>query len=593
MSNSKISISDSEDFSGEKSIYLDAVIENINKFVNLYKVKKGDSILEYSYRYVRSIELARELEIHSEGIFPEDLIGNNAPCESDQELEWRKMSFASFTKSPLNRLIKAMSSIYHGVYIETKDDEFKRYISDGYPNYSGLNEYFAEVVSDVKALDPNAVAFVTLEDLPSKDTESYEPIVALLNSEDVLEINKYYFLGITSRSIELINSEHESDYSGLEFVFIDDTSEYRITQTGKKEQYNFDIIKRYDHKRNRLPAYQLKGVPRNKKQSIIWESFFQDCVPYLNTVIVESSTLSTIIRRTGYPTRSYFSEECDYQGCEGNGWIMEDELKITCPKCTGSGKKHSFTPFTDFVHTPPERLTGGKEVPFPGLTWVSPPFEPMEFIDKHIDKLIERAGESVNFDLSRKRPGAVTATESLIDQGEWYKTAIKFATQIYDIEDYVIEDIAWIRMRKKIEYTLIRRSEFSIKNLDQITKELKDYRDVVPQFFNYKLINSLVQLRFSDDKRMLRLLEICEYIDPLLGKEDNVAISLIGRTVSETQGIIHFQFMAILNQIENEKKEEFIYGDIEKVKEEFYKIASLVVVKKQVSLSPEDILKLT
>jgi hypothetical protein len=540
------------------------VLGLVESFVKAWKKSKHEDPY-YTHRYVKSVELFRDIEIHAKGLFPEKLIGKNAPSETDEELEWRKLAYAAQTKAPWSRLENAVGSIYHGVDVSTEDEDFARYLVEDYPEYTGLKEWFAEVALPAKAQDANAVVYVTLTKPPESDVEFVEPVARIANSPQVIDLSRNYALLLVAMDAP-VKRGRDMAYEGLVFSAFDEVNEWRITQVGRKEDYVFEAAIYYNHNLNHIPVYQLKGKPVVEHGELIWESLFQNVTPYLDKVAVTSSTLDAVIRRTGFPIRAYYDEDCDAEGCT-DGWVLNAEgHRDKCNVCKGTGKK-AFTPFTDYVHQKPTGMMQDSKVDFPGLTYISPDNAPMEFLDAYIDKLIEKAGEAVNYDLSRKRGGELTATEANIDLNEWYKTALLFAQQIYDVHDYVIGDIALMRYpTREIEYRLNRRVEFSIRNPEQLSAELKQANEAgLPGFVVTKLIDSQIQLRFSDDYRMTRFSEIARYVDPMYGLNSIQSLSLIGRAVQDWQAVLHFQFEQIIEELES-VNESFLEQELPDIK---------------------------
>lgn len=544
-------------------------------FVKAYKKSiEGKSDIDYTPRYNMAVKLFMEIEVHAKGLFPDRLIGENAPSETDEEKEWRRLAFASFTKAPWRRVESAVNSIYHGVSVSSDDEDFKLYLTEEYPVYSGLNEWFHEVASPNKAQDPNGVIFTTIYEPWQNDTQTLKPVAYIANSPEVIAFERNYVLLVIGYDAP-IKYYKDTVSEGLKMILIDDVSEYRITQTGKKVDYEFEIVEYHKHKLGYIPAWQLKGVPVIQQGTMIWESVFQNLVPYFDKIAIYSSTLDTCVRRTAYETRVYYGEDCDAEGCDG-GYVVVNEERHACDVCQGSGRK-GFTPFTDVVRQKPSGMLPDQQLPFPGLAFVGPTNAPMQFLSDYIDNLLTRAGEAVNYDLSRKKGGEITATEANIDLQEWYKTALLFAGQIYDIEDYVIDSFAKIRYPgKEIPYTFNRKVEFSIRTPEQLSAELKQANEAgLPSFVNNKLIDSQLELRFADDPVVRRMAEIGRYMDPLYGKADKDVIMLMDRGVTKEQVLIHNQFAQLIAQAQYDN-EGFLGLELPVIKAEIEKRARLV-----------------
>lgn len=547
-------------------IDLNQLPDIISGYVEALKAAR-DGDVKYTERYNYSVEQAEEIEVHSDGEFPSRLIQGRAPSETEKEFEYRKHAYEPVTRAPWAQLNNALESVWHGVEVTTEDEDFAKYIGEGYPNYSGLVEWFKEVAGPKKTEDPNAVVYVTLKAEPQSDAELVEPIAVLLPSVDVVDFKDEYFLGVTRRDVP-IKYGNRVETTGIEFVIIDDEYEYRYTQVGKKTDWTFDLTYEYRHGLGRIPAYQLKGIPKKKQGGRAWESLFYNAVPYLNKAAVESSTLDALIIKHGFPTRVYYEEDCDEMGCE-NGYLTEDGQRSACQTCGGTGKKRGFTWGADYTHRPPGRLESDVQPDFPGMTYVSPPVEPMEFLDKRIDGLIEKASHAVNFDLTRKSSAPVTATEKGIDLQEQYKILLKFSSSLYDMLDYVLWDVARLRYPlKEIEYTLHRRSEFSIRSAEQLIAEYEQYAGSgLPQFAGAEVIQSFVKNRFNGDGRMGRVLEVLEYVDGLHGYTPDQAGLIISRSGQPWQGVLHFQANSLIRQAQNDNP-DFLAQDLSAIKAE-------------------------
>lgn len=527
--------------------------EIVAPYVKAVKEAK-DGHVSYTSRYDSSVSMAKEIGVHAYGWFPDDLIRDRAPSESEEEFEYRKQSYQPVTKAPWARLTNATESVWHGVNVSTDNEDFEAYLVDGYPIYSGLVEWFKEIASPAKLEDPNAVVWTTLLRAPETDAELVSPVVKLSRSFNVIDFTDQYFLGVTRRDVPVLFGNSTVN-EGLEFVVLDDVAEYRFTQVGKKVDWTFELTYEYRHELGRIPAYQLKGIPRLRDGEVIWESLFYNAIPYLNKAAVESSTLDAVINRHGFPTRVYYEEDCDEPLCDGGIIVDEaDGTRHRCTTCNGSGKKRGFTWGADYTHRPPGMMDSATQPDFPGLAYVSPDTEPMVFLDKRVDALIEKAGHAVNFDLTRKSSQPVTATEKGIDLQEQYKVLFKFAEAAYDVLEYVVDDVAKMRYpRQEIEFVLNRRADFSIRSAEQLIEEYKNYQSSgLPQFMGAAIIRSQAKMRFNSDMRNMRILEVLEYVDGLHGYAPTEANLILARSGQPWQGVLHYQAYSLILQAEAE-----------------------------------------
>jgi len=526
----------------------------VAEFLKAYKKAAGNPV-EYTEVYNKALENYQAIEVHSLGLFPAKIIASRAPSESAEEFEYRKEAYQPITKSPWDRLLNTVGSVFHGVTLSVDDEQADEYIKKGYPGYPSLYSWFADVIGPVKCEQPMAVVATIVMNPPASDAEQAQPVAMLFQTQDVIYYESdNYFIGIISREVPVMFGR-ELEYSGLEIVLLDDVNEYRYIQIGKKVDYSFELIEHYQHDLGRLPAYELKGIPGYVGKKIFWYSPFENAIAYLNKAAAESSTLDAVIARSGFPIRAYYEEDCDAYGCEGGLVKGEGNESHSCQSCGGTGVKKGFSPFRDYTHNTKKAFqVQGNDPTFPGIAYVSPDSAPLEFLNKRIDNLIEKAGHAVNFDISRSSTTPETATKHRNDVAEQYKTLFKYATQVYDIIEWVTADILDIAfMRNEFNITLTRRSDFSIQSPEDLMAQLTQARaSGLPGFVVNGIIESQVSLRSASDMRQQRLLEIAEYADPLHGYSTSDAIQVAGSAALPWQRFQHFQFASLVRQLEGE-----------------------------------------
>jgi len=526
--------------------------ELVSPFIQAYKdAKKGK--LSYTALYNKAVQNAHAIKIHSEGEFPEELIRERAPSQTDEEFNYLKANYQSVTKSPWAKLCNSVGSVMHNVTLTVDDEAANDYLKAGYPAYSaGFLAWCTDVVSPIKCDQPMAVLVSTVAYMPESDTELPESVAVIYETEDVVQFTRDHFIGVVSRSMP-VRHGNSTVYEGLEFVLLDDNIEYRYTQVGKKLDWTFELTEYYKHNLGRLPASQLKGIPQYVDRQILWTSFFENALPYLNKAAMEANTLDAIIARVAYPIRVYYQEDCDAPGCDGNGYIKDHESgkELTCQTCNGSGKKDAFNLFRDYTHKPPDRMGSDQQPTFPGMAYVAPDSDPMRFLQERNDRLIEKAGYSVNFDISSKDGQPETATKHRQDKQEQYKMLSRFASQMYDLIEKTARDLIDIRfIRNSYTITLTRQSDFEIRSPEELSEEIKAAREAgLPQYIINELIRSNALLRFSQDDYIAKLLALSEYVDPLHGTPADKVSMVASRGFQPWQISLHNQFGALVSQL--------------------------------------------
>ena len=519
----------------------------VRPFIQAYRDKKP-----FTELHTASVDNYMEIRVHSQGEFPAKLIAGRAPSETPEEFDYRKGCYQSVTKSPWARLCNSTGSVMHNVTLTVDDEGATDYLNTDYPAYpSGFLAWMREVVQPIKCSQPNAVLVSSVARPPVEDTELPEAVAVLYTTENVVEFNREYFIGVVSRTMP-VKHGNTTVNEGLQFCVIDDILEYRYTQIGKKTDWTFELTLYYQHDLGRLPADQLKGIPEYLDKRILWVSFFDNALPYLNKAAVEASTLDAIITKHGFPVRAYYEEDCDAVGCD-HGYVTDGEtgIKSKCMACGGTGKKGGFNAFRDYTHKPPGRLDSDAQPTFPGMAYVAPGFEPMEFLNRRLDGLIEKAGHAVSFDISGQSGQPETATKHRNDKQEQYKTLSRFAAQLYNLIEKTARDLVDIRyLNNDFTLTLTRQSDFDIRSPQELSEEIKEARDAgLPQYIISELIRSNATLRMSDDEYIAKLLTLSEYVDPLHGTPADKVAVVASRGFQPWQIALHNQFNALVNQL--------------------------------------------
>jgi hypothetical protein len=359
--------------------------------------KAKDGVIEFSDRYLEAVKDAEEIAVHADGEFPEHLITKAAPSETPEEFEYRKENYQSVTMGAWDKIVSSTNGIWHGVSITC--EPIQEYLDQEYPADDSFLSWVKEDLTPRKASEPNAVAYVTPNELPlTRDGEEIvvdtsaqlRPVACILRTDQIAEYQREKFLfAVLDEKSKLASDKNEN--TGWVFLFLDAETEYRIYQTGQKKDYTFEIVEYYTHDLGRLPAYVLGGKPKKKE---VHKSVFANAIPHLNKAAFESSSQDASITRTCFPTRVYYADECEE--CNGQGYYIDDEIgpdhRESCTTCKGSGKVNGFTPFRDFIHKPPGAFQGEEQTPFPGYDYVSPDTAPMAFLAKRIDSPIAKAG---------------------------------------------------------------------------------------------------------------------------------------------------------------------------------------------------------
>ena len=256
---------------------------------------------------------------------------------------------------------------------------------------------------------------------------------------------------------------------------------------------------------------------------------------------MENSTLDGVIGKHGYPTRAYIEEDCDNPDCKG-GFVYEKDNHTKCPTCMGTQKKR-FSPFTDYVRRFDSRFDD-PNIPFPGIEYISPPIEPMSFLDAKKDKDIIAAFQLINIDVSNI-PNGQTATESKIDREELFSFLLLVSSELTQLFKNTVLGIGQMRYGSTYEMpTMIIPDEFTIRSSKDLTEEIKTAEDAnLPDVIIDHLNKEYTKRRFSEDKKSQQYLDFRMQVDAFRNKKpDEISIAINSYGVPKWQGVLNANF---------------------------------------------------
>lgn len=549
--------------------------------------KKFGKKREYYFNeeHEETSEHAKNLSYHAEfGVFPTDLIAKAAPNEEKEEFEYRKENYKQITKPAWDKALSFIYRIFNEQNYSVKwTEEQEGYFTYEFPKYGNFIQFFQNVVTKMKFADPNAVIVVRPYDIPTKQTYTDEgeiidvpdqsaqvqPFIEIFKAENVFVYKEGVYTLLLREEKSKVKNGAKYEYSGLIFDIYDKNAIYRLTQVGNKDDYDFDVEIYYEHNWDFLPAWRLGGVPVYEQDEYYYHSYFSGALPNLDMAAIMGSTLFAVISKNAFPTRWYYEDTCNT--CNGEKTIIDYEhgdSRITCPVCSGSGKKFSWTWGKDFVVPVPENLTATDttQLPTPPFGTVEPGTEIVKYLDEKINSLIETAFVMLNIDISAK-PNGQTATESKIDREEAFSFLLQISGELFELMQNLFDAMGYMRWddyeTERIE--VIAPSEFTIRSSEALTDEFSIAQKAgLPAPYLNKLLSENIRQRFKGDAGSERVFEIVSFVDPLMTKtEQEIASMLSMGSIQKWQAVLHANIYRYIYEQEAEKP-GFIEGEIYK-----------------------------
>lgn len=523
-----------------KSVVMSAV-GAFKDWEKIPKDKRPDAPEFYS-GYNESVDLLSQTRPHCEhNVFPDRLFREKAPNELPAEFEYGKRIYRPITMPYWSRALNTLYKIWNPQNwswdfpaLDVPDEEQPAaYYEQDYPVYHSIDAYFRQVVTPMAVKDANAMAVVMPAYVPDS-SERVEPIVKIFNCPDVwaYEPDKWVLLLSDEKSRVKFGNSYKNE--GLVFWFVDDTSIWKLTQTGSKLDYEFEMELWYVHNLGYLPAARLKGTPVYKQGTSYWMSPFYPAVPMLDQALVNFNTLQKSIFGHAFLQRWEYVSKCDAVhddvACDG-GWIepRDGSEKYTCPSCKGSGVKQMNSAMSVFQVEIPER-GGEKESSFgsmsiPPAGYIDVNHAILDFLDSQVSKNINHAFQVINIDVADEdAKGDETATGRAIDREEQHSFLIEFAANMFGLMEFCINAGGEMRyLDKWQDVKLSVPTTFDLRKPGELTEELEK----APNIAKRMILAELGQKRFGKSLDDLKRYDTLLAADSLAGMPEREILASV------------------------------------------------------------------
>lgn len=552
----------------------------------LKNAKKNDyENADWGGVYKKAKEHYEEIEVHACGDFPQKLIGSNFPNESDVEKQYRRNSFQPTTKPYWKKAVKRLNRIWaeQNFSIDFKDETAKEYFTEKTPLYVNTFSFFKSIATQSKINDPNGVLVVDF-DLPVKqtsegdfvidDSKEIAPYPSIYECDDVLMFEEGDFTLLMSEEKSIVEFGNGKVNDGYVMYLYTTTEIWRIVQVGKKVDWKFEAKVYYTHGLGYLPAWKLKGTPEEViNGAIYYESYFAGALPHLNEAVIIHSTNKSVRNKVSFPTRVYYEQKCNADGCNNGKVFNESENSWgNCSKCNGTGSVR-FSPFTDYIHETPNLTNDAANVSFPGFTYVSPDGGIIKDNEDVIDKYMSIAFSFINFEGTPDGNKAglgegATATKTKIDREEQFISILDISNDLFELLGWYLDAAYQIRYNKESEIEINPPKNFELVSSEEMTAEISEAKsNGIPSVVLSEMMVDYVKKKFPLNANVSRIAEIAQYSDSLFTLDDStIQMIQTGGNVAKWEVILHYNFQQFMYQVMTEK-ENWAEMDLKEVHE--------------------------
>jgi hypothetical protein len=268
---------------------------------------------------------------------------------------------------------------------------------------------------------------------------------------------------------------------GLIYRYIGPEYYVEYSQTGKKEDYTFEVTMFLEHEIGYTPAIRTKGIAKIIEGSVCYSSIISLALPHLNNAVIDATGLAQVKAKLMYPTRILIDEPCDYTDgpyhCEtGHIKYFDNELDKhidkLCPSCHGTGWKRNVGISSEIRINPTAGRIDGEATGILNannvMAYVSPPTESAKFLRDEINMAIVSAERKLHLRAEPREAGNITATEKNRDKENTEAFIKPISNQIWDIISFTVEVMGML-MYGRERYESLKPTIYYPDSFDMVT----------------------------------------------------------------------------------------------------------------------------
>lgn len=375
--------------------------------------------------YKETVDLYDSLRVHADGEFPSAMISARRPSESEEILEYRKLTYKAITKLPIGKVITSLSKIRRSpdwkIDFKSEDvpprivpeETLEAYCNEQLPHYGNITDWAFGVLLKQNCIDANAVvAVIPLVNI--MENEYAKPIPIVFNSDRVLEFDEEKQICIlkSKKKINYLIDNGAINYNqGDRFYYIDDLEVIIYDQT----KDGFTPVFEQKHNLGKMPVFKVKGEAfKQFDNMVINRSRLDSMAPFLDEAACEYSDLKGSKIQHLFPLFWYYQNK-NCNSCNGTGKTATDSGPTECKGCAGSGKV-KFSPFAHLQVDP--AALGQQGAPTPPAGYVTRDTEILKLQAESVDKNMNKALAAINMQFLDQTPLNISGEAKNVDREE-------------------------------------------------------------------------------------------------------------------------------------------------------------------------------
>ncbi len=514
---------------------------------------KGENKTEYHYAE-RARELEKEMRVHADGVFPEELINERRPNEPEEVLKYRKSIFVPKTKPFFSKIESTLQKIRRSSdwSIKYNDTAFDKvvegekmndYAEDKYPIFRSVTNWAFSLLLRNYLVDANALLLVAPVDVSDVENQYLNPVATIFNSFDVIDFVEGDYAVMRNK----VGAIYGNNKQGESYFIVTTFAIHKYDQVNAKGQYAETYY--YAHGLDELPVFKLGGIVMDVYgYHTLYESRISGIIPEFNEALREYSDLQAAKVLHLYPERwEYTQNECTK--CKGTGQRMEGVAEsacvVTCNTCQGQGYI-ATGPYSKMLIKP--AAADQLAMPTPPAGFVEKDVEIIKVQETSINDHIYHGLSAINFEFLASTPLNQSGTAKEVDKDELNNTVHAIAEDLVRIIDKTYYYIALYRY--SVQYTKAQIYEMlpmiavpekydilSAKYLDEQLTSAKANK-LNPAILNAMEV-SYASKAFNNDPEIAEHVDLVLKLDPLAGiSEDDKMSRLSNNGITQLDYIV-------------------------------------------------------
>ena len=498
--------------------------------------------------------------------------------------------------SPARKVPKVKPVVDNATFGQEKakeDEKFKEAVANFYAG-KNVDHYFASVLIDQSAIDPNAFCLVLFDDYDAtfESARGYPSIVSSADAWNFRYANGELIWLMVHRDIKYVevkvpekgknlptgNKPEEVVKDGHAFWMYTDRNHITFTQvdsgkltkgaeglvldkngnavgsfdnvtTGKGAGYFYRVgpnelyeVAFYAHNTGMVQAFRIGYVPDQSTKGETCVNLWHPALPYLLKGIKAGSELDLSAALHAFLQKIMYANRCEgFRGSDGT--LTECNMGYEpsgtkCRACNGSGLQVHRSGQDHITLSMPR----SKDEIFPLaelVHYVQLPVEVLEWQDKYVDKLEQACYRAVyNSDRFRANSSAVTATGEIIDLQAVYDALKPLAdwysqsrVLVYNLEAVYVTSAEVADKSFTVAHEFPRNMRF--ETLAERVKLMGEMRTAGASSSALAQVNNdILQDLYIDDPRELLKAQVQASFDPFLGKNEATIVSMISQDLT-------------------------------------------------------------